>query len=188
VRAGGIVTIVVIGEVYKDRLDRGLAVDETSDAAGNCLQRRNDDCQHKRLFKATGLANQANGKGEKSRSMNGAAALHCHQRRRTECRRRTAPHHSSEKSWAGECCLFYCSAFSHFFLVRNHHSITESGLIFHAFLNLSLIIKENDHSALEAWVRAKKITELHLGRRVDFIDIGSLFRLMSHHMYKGKHN
>ena len=122
---------------------------ETSDAAGNCRQRRNDDCQHKRLFKTTGLANQANGKGEKSRSMNGAAALHCHQRRRTECRRRTALHHSYEKSWAGECCLFYCSAFS-LFLVRNHHSITESGLIFTRF---SIYLSSSKKTITQHWKR-----------------------------------
>jgi len=73
-----------------------------------------------------------------------------------------------------------------FFLVRNHHSITESGLIFHAFLNLSLIIKENDHSALEAWVRAKKITELHLGRRVELFRYRPFFSISVSPHVQGK--
>jgi len=82
--------------------------------------------------------------------MNGAAALHCHQRRRTECRRRTALHHSSEKSWAGECCLFYCSAFSHFFLFE---IIIPSLSRASFFMRFSIYLSSSKKTITQHWKR-----------------------------------
>lgn len=120
--------------------------------------------------------------------MNGAAALHCHQRRRTECRRRTALHHSSEKSWAGECCLFYCSAFSHFFLFE---IIIPSLNRASFFMRFSIYLSSSKKTITQHWKRGsgrkKSLNCIWVGA-LNFFDIGLSFRFLSHHMYKGKHN
>jgi len=105
-----------------------------------------------------------------------------------------APHHSFEKSWASDVCfVFIVLHFSIFLFENHHHSITEFGPHFMRFffldaffsIYLSLIMKENRYSALEAWIRAKKITECCIGLALSaFLSIFSVF--VARHV-QGKH-
>jgi hypothetical protein len=181
--AGGIVTIVVIGEVYKGRPDRGLAVDEraatlrTTVATGEATAvSTRGSSRHQALRFEKG------GREGNPRPMIGALPHCIATEYGAPCVVAAAPRHSSEKRWVGECCfvfivlhfpIFSCSksSFHHWIVGASFHAFFF--MRFHSNPSLIIIIKKMTNSALEAWVRrAKKIHWIwHLGRRFSAFDL-----------------
>lgn len=148
-------------------------------------------------FESSEVKGRKGRKGNHGRCM-APVALHCIQRRLAP-HVESSPHRTTllRRDGRANVPLFVFLLFCIFhFLFENHHSITESGSRFsHAFLmrvflNLPLIMKENKYSALEAWVRVKKITEIFaLGWRFCFAFRSLIFFFFSVSPHvQGQHN